>query len=415
MTCSVNDSPQRRRLVEDVRQRLFTPGSGPPRIGAEVELIPLRADDGSPVPVRDDETGPGLLGFLRRYGDPLGWTARTGRHGGPELVTPDGGVISFEPGGQVELATRPRPSVDALVADLERIVPPLVDAAADEGVRLLGIGMDPVNRLERARLQLPGERYQTMHRYFAAIGEAGPRMMLQTAAIQVNVELGSPGASAALRWRVLNAVAPYLTAIFANSPAYAGEDTGFASYRARQWRLLDRRRTGLLGREDDRVGEYADFALSAGWVFGPGESEPFVDRLLRGAATLDDWRRHLSTLFPEIRPRGYLEIRGIDALPPRWYPAPLVLLAGLIADDRVLIRAGEIAGEPDSALLQDAARVGLGDPRIAGPASELFALALDAAERAGTGPTVVGAAREFFQRYTARSRAPADDDFVAAA
>ncbi|MGK7310625.1 MAG: glutamate-cysteine ligase family protein [Candidatus Longimicrobiales bacterium M2_2A_002] len=416
MSCSVHDSPQRRRLLDDVRTRLFTPAGREPRYGAEVELIPVRAADGRPVPIHGDDAGPGTLNVLLRHGESRGWFRRPGPHGVDSVATPDGSAFSFEPGGQLELATRPRRSVDALVEELDRVVPPLIEAAGTTGIRLLGVGIDPFNPLDRACLQLQGERYRRMHRYLGAIGDAGPRMMLQTAAIQINVELGPPE-QAELRWRVLNGVAPFLTALFANSPVYSGLETGFASYRARQWRRLDRRRTGLLGREDDPAAEYTDFALAASWIFGPEArpAEPFLDLLLRGEVTMGEWRRHLTTLFPEVRPRGFLEVRGIDALPPRWYAAPLVFLAGLLADRDALLQAREITGAPDSARLQDAARTGMADPRIAGPARALFELALATCDRHGLAPASVEIARDYVQRYTARGRSPADDGIGAAA
>ncbi|NIP81536.1 MAG: ergothioneine biosynthesis glutamate--cysteine ligase EgtA, partial [Gemmatimonadetes bacterium] len=213
-----------------------------------------------------------------------------------------GGRVTFEPGGQVEYASPPLDSLAALATHLQDAVPPLIAGARDAGLELLGCGIDPRTPLEDARLVLPGERYASMHRYLARIGDAGPRMMLQTAAAQVNVELGP---HLALRWRVLNAAAPFLTAIFANSRVYQERDTGFASYRARQWRLLDRRRTGILGRGPDPAAEYLDFALNAAWMLAPPDrpAEPFAEWLLRGEVSLDDWRRHLTTLFPEVRPR----------------------------------------------------------------------------------------------------------------
>lgn len=421
-SCSLRGSPWRRRLVDDVRERLFSPASDQPggaRYGAEVELIPLHADTGAPVPIAADEGGPGTLAFLGSYGGARGWRVVPGPHGVPTLELPGGGRIAYEPGGQIEYATPPRATVAEVVEDLDGVLPPLVAAGGDAGIRLLGQGIDPVNPLDRARLLLPGERYAAMHRYLTRIGDAGPRMMLQTAAIQVNVELAdAAGNDADLRWRVLNAATPHLTAMFANSPAYAGEKSGFASFRARQWRRLDRRRTGILGREPDPAAEYTDFGLEAGWIFGPGdrEPEPFLEWVLRGEATVEDWRTHLTTLFPEVRPRGYLEIRCIDALPPEWCAAPIAVVAGILADGAALRDAAEIVGAPDSALLQDAARFGLADPRLARGAAELFTLALRAGERSGAvDGRALEVARAFYEAYTAGGRSPGDEAVGAAA
>ena len=407
MSCSLADSPYRRRLLEDERQRLFTPRGPGARYGAEVELLALDAEDGGPSPISR------TLELLRRHGEPRGWRAVPGPHGVPALHLPDGGQVAFEPGGQVEYATPPRATPMAVADELARILPPLVEDAAAAGIRLVGRGIDPGTPLERARLFLPGERYEAMHRYLSRIGDAGPRMMLQTAAIQVNVELtDAAGGDGALRWRTLHGAAPYLTAIFANSAAYGGRDSGFASYRARQWRLLDRRRTGVLGRESDAAAEYTDFALEAGWIFGSGEREPepFVEGLLRGETSLADWHGHLTTLFPEVRPRGYLEVRSIDALPPEWAAVPLAVVAGALADPAALRGTAEIVGAPDSARLQDAARHGLRDPGLAAGGVELFRHALEAGERTGVlEGRALTAAWSYFETYTARGLAPADE------
>jgi glutamate--cysteine ligase len=409
-----------------VRERLFTPAADRPagaRYGVEVELIALDAETGLPVPILDPAEAAGnqsgSLAFLRHRGNRLSWRAVPGPHGVPDLHLPGGGHVSYEPGGQIEYATPPHGTVAELVADLERVIPPLVEDAAEAGIRLVGLGIDPVNPLDRARLLLPGDRYVAMHRYLARIGDAGPRMMLQTAAIQVNVELADPaGRDADLRWRVLHAAAPFLTAIFANSAAYAGAASGYASFRARQWRLLDRRRTGLLGREADRAAEYTDFGLEAAWVFAPGdrEPEPFAEWVVRGEATVDDWRRHVTTLFPEVRPRGYLEMRGIDALPPEWCAVPPAIVAGLLADGRSLREAAGIVGEPDSMLLHAAARVGLRDSRLAGPAAQLFDLAIGAGKRTGVlEGRALELARTYYDNYTRRGRTPGDEGVGAAA
>ncbi len=407
MSCSLNDSPHRRRLLEDLRRQAFTPARpGPiPRMGMEAEWIPWDARLDRVAPVLDDPEGRGSLRILHEVGAPRGWTVSPGPHGVPCLTHPDGGRVTFEPGGQVEYASPPLDSLAALATHLQDAVPPLIAGARDAGLELLGCGIDPRTPLEDARLVLPGERYASMHRYLARIGDAGPRMMLQTAAAQVNVELGP---HLALRWRVLNAAAPFLTAIFANSRVYQERDTGFASYRARQWRLLDRRRTGILGRGPDPAAEYLDFALNAAWMLAPPDrpAEPFAEWLLRGEVSLDDWRRHLTTLFPEVRPRGFLEIRSMDALDPAWFSAPLVLVAGILADRRSLHEAAEVVGAPDSTLLWHAARAGLADPRLGKPAADLFRVALAGAARTGQSGEPLETARRYFETYTARGRTP---------
>jgi len=201
--------------------------------------------------------------------------------------------------------------------------------------------VDPCAALDDVPLQLTADRYRLMDAYFARHGSAGQTMMRQTASLQINVDLGD---APFRRWRVLNAAAPVLLAMFANSPRYAGADTGHLSWRAHLWRELDPLRTGVRGVTTDAVGEYLGFALAAPWMFHPtaaGEYRPFGAWLADGMASLDDWRTHLTTLFPEVRPRGYLELRSLDALPPAQLATPLVLVAGLLADTEAL-RAAEL-------------------------------------------------------------------------
>ena len=147
--------------------------------------------------------------------------------------------------------------------------------------------------------------------YLAGEGRPARRMMRQTAAFQMALDLDD---EPWLRWRVLNAAAPYVVAIFANSPVYDGEETGCRSTRAQVWRALDPARTGLPWDGRDPVGAYLDFALD-----GPGDPVAGGRTASTGASasgwaaptlTLDEWHDHLTTLFPEVRPRGHFELRS---------------------------------------------------------------------------------------------------------
>ena len=171
-----------------------------------------------------------------------------------------------------------------------------------------------------------------MDAYFTRLGPAGARMMRQTASLQVNLDWHAAAAERALQWRVLNAAAPLLVAIFANSPVYAGQPTGYQSFRAHNWRAADPPRTGIFAAEGDAAGEYLGFALDAPMMLRPtveGGCLAAREWLARGELPRHQWVAHLTTLFPEVRPRGYLELRSIDALDSVWYAAPLALLAGL--------------------------------------------------------------------------------------
>jgi glutamate--cysteine ligase len=213
---------------------------------------------------------------------------------------------------------------------------------------------------------------------------------------------------------VLNALAPYATAIFANSPVYVGEPTGNQSERALVWREVDPARTGIAYHPRRPLEAYLDFALSAPGILFPGADEyrPFGERLEDAAPSLDDWHEHLSTLFPEVRPRGHLELRSPDAIPPRWYAAPVALVAGLLYCRKSLRAANDLLGAPDPGLLELAGAVGLHDSQLARTAADLAEIAMAGCRELGPGyfhPSDLEQAAEFFERYTQRGRAPADD------
>jgi glutamate--cysteine ligase len=242
-------------------------------------------------------------------------------------------------------------------------------------------------------------------------------MMRQTAAFQVSLDFDD---EPWLRWRVLNAATPYVTAIFANSPIYAGERTDYQSTRAQVWRDLDPTRTGIPYDERDPVGAYLEFALAAPAILYPtieGEHRPFGDWLARANPTPDEWQDHLSTLFPEVRPRGHLELRSADSIPPHWYAAPLALTAGILYDPAALRATADLLGTPDLGLLERAGRCGLHDPAIARMAADLFEVALQGCRGLGPRyfhPSDIEQATAFFERYTRRGRSPADDMLEAA-
>lgn len=406
-------------LAADLREHFFRPAPTlhtRPAIGAEAELLALSAATRRPCPI---EPAPGELAtlpVLRRLAARGGWHEEQTAHGAPKFRLPDGSLLSYEPGGQLELSSAPATSVGALVAALHAGVLPLRAAMREAGIELLSVGIDPFNALEATPLRLTGERYARMAAYFARRGAAGARMMRQTAAFQVNLDWAADAGERALQWQVLNAAAPYLTAIFAGSPRYADRPSGYASYRAQCWRELDPLRTGALPAAGDGADEYLEFALRAPWMLHPtaaGEHLPLAEWLRRDDLSFAAWRLHLTTLFPEVRPKGYLEVRGLDALEPAWYAAPLVLLSGLVYAPAALRAAAALLGRPDdAALLARAARCGLADPEIRRGALALWEIGLWGAAELGPAfvePPLLERAREFAGLYTRAGRAPGHD------
>jgi glutamate--cysteine ligase len=413
------EQPGRRRrldrdaLADDLRQRIFpapAPSESRPTIGAEVEVIPVDAMTGRPLPLNGPDRS--TLAMLRAAGAAAGWReCRSAKANVPEIELPDGGRITFEPGGQIEISSAPNASLSALVARLQDTVATIADAAAP-GVTLLSCGIDPSTRVEDVAPQLDADRYRRMLRHFDRIGPSGARMMRQTASFQVCVD-GGPRPE--LTWRALNALAPFMVAIFANSPRYAGRETGHRSFRRHIWATLDPRRTGVLGQEADPVDEYLAFALGAPAFLLPdidGAAAPFGAWVARGAVTASDWCIHLSTLFPEVRPRRYFELRSADVVAPEWYAVPLVLVAGLVYHPPALDTVIDLVGAPDPALLERSGRDGLRDAVLGRAAPVLCDLALDGCAALGdefVSQADLAAADRYFDRYTRKGRSPADD------
>jgi glutamate--cysteine ligase len=398
-----------------VRERLFVPQPDElRRVGAEIEMLPLLHGSGLPCPlepVADD--GRSTLSFLRPYGEAIGWHERRSPKGSPYFVLPNGTTLTFEPGGQWELCTPASDSISTLVLEACRTLTGLRTAAADAGIALASVGIDPQNALDSVPLQLHSARYVEMTRYFDSIGPSGARMMRQTAATQVSVD---PGPDPASRWRLLGDLTPYLTAIFANSPRYAGADTGFQSFRARCWRLLDCSRTGVPHPQLPACEAYSRFALDAVDMTrtdAEGVYRRFGDWASEGRWTEAQWENHLTTLFPEVRPRGHLEVRSIDALRPEMLSAPLVLIAGLVYDRSAADAARDLLTAVDEEMLNRTALCGLHDATIADTAADLVDMGLAGARALGdavVGGSVLDSAEEFFSTWTLAGRAPADDD-----
>jgi glutamate--cysteine ligase len=395
-------------LRDEIHATCFAPQPGMRgRVGAEVEFLVLDEPTRAPLSLHGAR---GLIERLRRYATRVGWMEVRGYDGTPRFDVAGMATISFEPGGQLEVSTTPVDSASELVRRLHGIVVPLRTALGDEGVVLLAVGIDPENDVRRVPLQLHVDRYERMTRYFDEIGPFGARMMRQTAAIQVSLDRGPRPAE---RWRVLNDLAPYLIAMFANSPRYDGAETGHRSFRAHCWRMLDPTRTGVALPDDDPAAAYTRFALGAHDMMttAPDGTHRAFSASLAGDDDGARWSTHLTTLFPEVRPRGHFEVRSCDAIDPAYYAAPIVLLTGLAYDDRSAKEAALLAAE-SRALLRTGGELGLRDVAIARTARDLFALALAGARRLG--PSFVDGhdldvAAQFCADYTARERSPADD------
>ncbi len=307
----------------------------------------------------------------------------------PDL--PGGGVTSVEPGGAVELSGPPADSAVAAIEAMCRDQAVLRSAFSDAGLGLVLLGTDP---LRPARRVNPGARYCAMEQFFVATGTgvAGAAMMTSTASIQVNLDAG-PRAGWSARVRLAHALGPTMIAIAANSPVLGGKFSGWLSTRQRVWGQLDSARCGpiLAASGEDPATEWAHYALRAPvmLVHHPDALPvtpyvPFADwadgRVLLGGRrpSIADLEYHLTTLFPPVRPRGWLEIRYLDAVPDAIWPAVVFMLVTLL-DDPVAADIAAEAVEPVATAWDTAARLGLGNRRLYTAANRCV---IAAAERA---------------------------------
>lgn len=398
-------------LIEDVQRRFGLTGrsnQSPLTMGAELELIPLHVETSLPIPIESPATACSV-DIIRKVAVQRGWCEKSGLPDPPSWELPGGARISFEPGGQIEVSSAPHASASSLISELSEISCALLDAFERHGAVLVTKGVDPHNPISRTPLQLHRERYETMTRYFEAIGPSGIQMMRQTASVQINME---PGDDPIARWILLNRMAPMLVAVFANSRQYVGEDSGNASYRAHLWRALDPSRTGL-ATAGPPVDSYCEFALAAGWMFGksPDGTHHSFESAIESGATQADWDLHLSTLFPEVRPRQYFEVRSPDMVDLPWIAAPIALIAGLCHHEPSARAAAELLAHFDSGVLVKASKYGLADKGISEVSSDFIDLAMTGAK--SLGPEYIShddldILHEFVDRYAANGRSPAD-------
>lgn len=307
-------------------------------------------------------------------------------------------AVSREPGGQLELSAPPRTTVTAAIAALHDDLGHVREALARYGIGLVQLATDPLRPPVRTN---PSARYRAMEEHFAATGAAlpGSVAMNTTASVQLNLDAG-PRPHWAERVAQAFRLGPTLVAVSATSPWLCGAPTGWQSSRMRAWLSLDRRRCGpffdaaarsVPGASADPATAWALFALRAPVMFVRTAGDDLCAvrtevtfeqwtsgdvRLLGRLPTAADLDLHLTTLFPPVRLRGYLELRYLDAMPGRWWPA-VVAVAATLMDDAVAADLAADAAERADSLWMTAARRGLADPRLAESASRCLQIAAD--------------------------------------
>lgn len=343
----------------------------------------------------------------------VGWARLLGALRGVAL--PGRSRLTVEPGGQVELSTPPADGVAVAVHALQVDDDAVLRATlAETGLGLLGLGTDP---LRPPVLVHAGERYAAMASYFAALGYQpdAAAMMCSTASLQRNLNAGPPLAWAD-RVAHIHRLGPALVALASCSPLLGGRETGWWGNRQSIWRRLDPSRCAPhLGRGEPAAA-WAAFALAApvmmvrrpgtGGVAPVRERVPLVDwcagvrRLGDRRPTVADLDLHLSTLWPPLRLRGWLEVRLLDAVPSGWWPGLAAIVVTVLDHPGAAARAAA-AAEPVIDRWSDAARVGIHDPALLRAARGVVAAALTAV------PASLRPAVEAWALLLERGRTPA--------
>lgn len=365
----------------------------------------------------------------QRIGLELEWPVHrrndvTARPGAAEIsqavrcVLPYGGRVTFEPGGQVELSTAPQRSVADVLEAARADEQALRSELAALGLVAESMAVDdrrpPVRVLEQGR-------YAAMEAFFSAQGKAGSWMMCSTAGTQVNISHDADDPSE--RWQTMHLIAPVLIAAFANSPGTGPGGTRWASVRQGIWWSIDEARTQPVRADTEPGRAWLDYALGADVMFvsGPGPWGPDGTGLPPGLSfgawmagghdtgwpTLDDLRYHLSTLFPPVRPRGWLELRVLDALPGwiREVAALAVATASTRQAGRELRARLHLPRQPWRA----AARHGLRHPALLAAAQEFFAVVHENVGSVSNRSEHTGLIEAYRSEYVNAGRMPGDD------
>ncbi|MGZ8417240.1 MAG: glutamate--cysteine ligase [Methyloceanibacter sp.] len=322
------------------------------RIGTEHEKFGFYRHGLGPVPYDGDR---GIATLLEALHERFCWDEPVTENGNIIALSrrdcPKGGTVSLEPGGQLELSGAPLETVHETCEELRQHLAEVGEIGGELGIGFLGLGFSPKWTLAETPV-MPKERYRIMARYMPKRGRRGLDMMFRTATVQVNLDF-SDEADMVAKLRAGLALQPVATALFANSPFTDGKPNGYQSYRAEMWRDTDPDRSGLLPFAfDDGMGfeRYVDYALDVPmyFVYRDGRyidvaGASFRDFLAGKLAalpgmrpTVDDWADHLTTLFPDVRLKRFLEMRGADAGSFAQIAALPALWTGLLYDRTAL-------------------------------------------------------------------------------
>jgi glutamate--cysteine ligase len=307
-------------------------------------------------------TGAGINTVLTEM-QKLGWQPVT-EAGKTIGLEKNSSSITLEPGGQFELSGENFKTVHETFRETRKHFEELNTICSEYGFFSLPMGVDPLTRLEDVPW-MPKDRYRFMKKHMPSRGELGLEMMTNTASIQVNLDYASEK-DMVKKMRVAQALQPLATAIFANSPFSGGKPNGYLSYRANIWNHTDPDRCGLLPFIfDDDFGfeRWVDYLLDVPmyFIYRDGNYIPAnkitFREFLKGKhslkPTMEDWNIHVSTVFPDVRLKQFIEMRGADAGCVSHIAALSALWVGLLYDDQSLDEAYELISGWDVKTIQE--------------------------------------------------------------
>ena len=370
------------------------------RIGVEHEQFAFDKKTGGPLAY---EGRPGIRELLEVFSQKCGWEEI---REGETLIAlrKDYQTLTLEPGGQVEFSGSPLPTLREVRGEMDSFYKNLNEIASCLGIGLVSMGVPPEWR--RADMHwMPKERYAIMRPYMEKKGNLGVDMMARTCGAQVNLDFSSE-ADMVKKFRVALALQPLMVALMANSSRLEGAPSGYASYRAHIWTDTDPDRCGFLPFVFDEgmsFARYVDYALDVPMYFirrggryidVAGQSfRAFMDGKLSGHEgeypSFEDWHDHFSTLFPDVRLKHYLEMRGPDSNPPDMVYAMAAFWTGLLYDSAALEQAYQAVMhwpmDTHAALRTESVKHGMEARVRCGDDADMYALARSMLTLAQTG------------------------------
>lgn len=357
------------------------------RIGTEHEKFGFTWSDLKPLPYEGEASIKAMLEGLR---DQFSWDPIE-ENGYLIGLKKDGASVSLEPGGQFELSGVPLEHIHQTCNEVGQHLDEVRKIADPLGIGFIGLGASPIWSMDETPI-MPKGRYKIMRAYMEKVGRLGRQMMFRTCTVQSNLDYGSE-ADMVKKFRTSLALQPLGTALFANSPFLEGRPNGFLSYRSQIWTDTDPDRTGMLPFVfEDGFGfeRYVDYALDVpmyfvrrGGTYHDASGLSFRDfmegklSILPGELpAIDDFEDHLSTIFPEVRLKRFLEMRGSDSGPWSSLCAFSAFWTGILYDDGALDAAWDLvkdwtAGDRE-ALRQSVRTIGLQAPVPGGGTLQAF-------------------------------------------